>query len=92
MLAHFNHGGQRSTVILKDLTCGGARIEGIPGLEVDEAVALTLPGCKPTLAFVAWAGEHAAGLEFAMPLEGRLLEALIAAHAVGVAPPSAAAA
>lgn len=92
MLAHFSHGGQRSTVMLKDLTCGGARIEGIPGLEVDEAVALTLPGCKPNLAFVVWAGDHAAGLEFALPLEGKLLAELIAAHAVGTAVRSAAAA
>lgn len=86
MLAHLNRGGQRSTVMLKDLTCGGARIEGIAGMQEDEAVALALPGCKPALAFVAWAGERAAGLEFAVPFEGSVLEDLILLHALGTAP------
>jgi hypothetical protein len=85
MLAHLNRGGQRSTVMLKDLTCGGARIEGIAGLQEDEAVALALPGCKPSLAFVAWAGERVAGLEFAVPFEGAVLEDLILLHAMGTA-------
>lgn len=84
MLAHFGRmAGRRTTVMLKDLTCGGTRIEGIGDLQEDEAVSITLPGCKPMLAFVAWAREHSAGLEFAVPLEAWLLEELVQAHAVG---------
>lgn len=88
MLAHFSRGAGRSTVMLKDLTCGGTRIEGVSGLLMDEAVSLTLPGCKPMLAFVAWASDHCAGLEFAAPLEPALLADLVLAHAVGILPPA----
>lgn len=84
MLAHFSRGAGRSTVMLKDLTCGGARIEGLSGLLPDEAVSLSLPGCKAQLAFVAWAGDHCAGLEFAAPLCPQMLAELVAVHAVGL--------
>lgn len=83
MLVHFSRGAGRSTVMLKDLTCGGARIEGLSGLLPDEAVSLSLPGCKAQLAFVAWAGDHCAGLEFAAPLCPQMLAGLVAVHAVG---------
>ena len=46
---------------------GGARIEGVAGLVPDEAISLSLPGCRAQLAFVAWAGDHCAGLEFGSP-------------------------
>lgn len=86
MLAHFHYRATRSTVMLKDLTCSGARIEGVAALERDEAVSLILPGCRPMLAFVAWASGTCAGLEFAAPLEADNFGALVAAHAVGQAP------
>lgn len=83
LLAHFHYRATRSTVVLKDLTCGGARIEGIDGLAEDEAVSLVLPGRRPMLAFVAWSGIRAAGLEFAEPLEEGALAVLAASHAIG---------
>ncbi|MEO0061824.1 MAG: hypothetical protein RLZZ08_384 [Pseudomonadota bacterium] len=86
MLAHFTHRAMRSTVMLKDLTCGGARIEGITGLEEDEAVSLSLPGCKPMLAFIAWSRGPCAGLEFAEPIEDARLEVLVIEHARDHAP------
>lgn len=86
MLAHFHYRATRSTVVLKDLTCGGARIEGIDGLTEDEAVSLVLPGRRPMLAFVAWSGTRAAGLEFAEPLEEGALAVLAARHAIGHGP------
>lgn len=83
MLAHFSRGTGWSTVMLKDLTCGGARIEGVAGLVPDEAISLSLPGCRAQLAFVAWAGDHCAGLEFGSPLCPRKLAELVTDHAVG---------
>lgn len=83
MLARFSRGAGWSTVMLKDLTCGGARIEGIAGLLPDEAVSLCLPGCRSQMAFIAWAGDHCAGLEFAAPLGAQMLAEMVAVHAVG---------
>lgn len=70
-------------VVLKDLTRFGARIEGVDGLDIDEAVNLALPGCRPAMAFVAWAGLHGTGLEFAEPLEPAVYDALVERHGLG---------
>lgn len=78
MMARFRRDLVSSTVMLKDLTPFGARIEGIGLLEADEAVSLALPGCRPSMAFVAWANEHCAGLEFAEPLENTVFSDLVA--------------
>ena len=86
MFAHFRHGANRITVMLRDLTCHGARIEGIPLLVQDEAVSLSLPGRKPALAFIAWSNEHCAGLEFAEPMPEVLFETLVSQFAVSRAP------
>jgi hypothetical protein len=69
--------------MLKDLTPFGARIEGIGQLETDEAVSLALPGCRPSMAFVAWANDHCAGLEFAEPLETTVFSDLVARFGLG---------
>jgi hypothetical protein len=53
MLAHFRHDVSTITVMLKDLTCHGARIEGVAHLEPDQAIDLSLPGMRPKLSFVA---------------------------------------
>lgn len=71
------------TVVLKDLTRFGARIEGIDGLEIDEAVNLGLPGCRPSMAFVAWNNRHGTGLEFAEPLDLAVYEDLVERHGLG---------
>ncbi|MBT0668727.1 hypothetical protein HT136_10145 [Novosphingobium profundi] len=81
MLARFRHNIASSTVMLKDLTRYGARIEGVGGLEADEAVSLALPGRRPALAFVAWANAHCAGLEFADPLDAYVYKELVTRYA-----------
>ncbi|GGZ00638.1 hypothetical protein ACFSTD_03915 [Novosphingobium colocasiae] len=83
MLAKFRRDLATSTVMLKDLTRFGARIEGIGQLETDEAVSLYLPGCRPSMAFVAWANDHCAGLEFAEPLTSSLFAELVAKYGLG---------
>jgi hypothetical protein len=83
MLAKFRRGLVSVTVMLKDLTRFGARIEGVGLLEPDEAVTLALPGCRPAMAFVAWSNEHCAGLEFAEPLDDNVFAALVDQHRLG---------
>jgi hypothetical protein len=83
MLAKFRRDLVSSTVILKDLTRFGARIEGVGRLDPDEAVSLALPGCRPAMAFVAWANDHCAGLEFAEPLAGDVFSDLVARFGLG---------
>ena len=80
MFARFRHGLSTTTVVLKDLTPHGARVEGTGSRTRDEAVSLALPGMKPLLAFVAWANEHCAGLEFAEPLAQAGFDQLIESH------------
>ena len=80
MMARFRRDLVSSTVMLKDLTRFGAKIEGIGQLEADEAVSLALPGCRPSMAFVAWANDHCAGLEFAEPLENTVFSDLVARY------------
>jgi hypothetical protein len=77
MLAHFRRGITATTVMLKDLTPFGTRVEGVGALELDEFVSLALPGCRPSLAFVAWANEHCAGLQFVEPLAASMFEELL---------------
>ncbi|MCJ2187580.1 hypothetical protein [Novosphingobium beihaiensis] len=83
MMARFRRDLASSTVMLKDLTPFGARIEGIGHLQADEAVSLALPGCRPAMAFVAWANDHCAGLEFAEPLETGVFAELVAHYGLG---------
>lgn len=83
MLAKFRRDLVSCTVMLKDLTRFGARIEGVGRLITDEAVSLALPGCRPAMAFVAWANEHCAGLEFADPLDGNVFHDLVSRHGLG---------
>lgn len=80
MLARFRRGVGSTTVMLKDLTPLGARVEGVGLLEPEEVVSLTLPGCRPAMAFVAWANEHCAGLEFLEPLGDGLFGELVAQY------------
>ena len=83
MLAKFRRDLVSCTVMLKDLTRFGAKVEGVGRLDPDEAVSLALPGCRPAMAFVAWANEHCAGLEFAEPLEGDVFSDLVARYGLG---------
>ena len=87
ILARLRHDLSNITVVLKDLSEHGARVEAIAGLKEDQPVALTLPGCKPLLAFVAWSSGHCAGLEFADPLPGEVFATIIAEYGVRAGPP-----
>lgn len=80
MLARFRRDLVSMTVVLKDLTPLGARIEGVGPLEADEMVTLTLPECRPMIAFVAWGSPHGAGLEFVQPLPDDLFAELVAEY------------
>lgn len=91
MIARFRRDIASSSVMLKDLTRFGARIEGVGPLEPDEAVSLALPGLRPSMAFVCWANDHCAGLEFAQPLDTTVFTDLVARYGLGqVATPPAA--
>lgn len=77
------HGLLRKTVMLKDLTQHGARIEGLGKLRIGEPITLLLPALQPKLAFVAWSDESASGLEFERPLHEDVFARLIADFAIG---------
>ena len=83
MIAKFRRDLATTSVMLKDLTRFGARVEGVGQLHTDEAVSLSLPGCRPAMAFVAWANDHCAGLEFAEPLASALFSDLVAQYGLG---------
>jgi hypothetical protein len=83
IMATFRHDLTSCTVVLKDLTRFGARVEGIGPMETDEAVSLGLPGCRPALAFVAWSDGSGAGLEFADPLAPAIYADLVARYGLG---------
>ena len=83
LLARFRHDLTNVTVVLKDLTRFGARIEGVEALAADTPVTLGLPGCRPVMAFVAWSNYHGTGLEFAQPLPIVSYRELVASHRLG---------
>jgi hypothetical protein len=77
------HGLVRSTVMLKDLTTHGARIEGIPKQRIGESILLFLPDLSPKTAFVVWSEEKTSGLEFELPLHENVFATLVADYAIG---------
>jgi len=83
ILAHFRKDISSVTVVLRDLSSRGARVEGVAGLKRDEAVSIGLPSTKPRMAFVAWASEQSAGLEFAEPLPLACLSEMVRNFGVG---------
>jgi len=68
LLARYAWKGLRGTVLLKDLTCDGARIEGLEALRQGDGLTLLLPDAPPVEATVAWAIGRAAGLRFDEPI------------------------
>jgi hypothetical protein len=77
------HGLIRSTVMLKDITTHGARIEGIAKQRIGESILLFLPGLAPKTAFVVWSEEKTSGLEFEHPLHENVYDALVTDFAIG---------
>lgn len=81
--ARCRRGPVRTTIMLRDMTTHGARIEGLLGLRIDEALTLYLPGLRPKEAYVAWTSGHSAGLEFDRPLHPEVYFQLVANFAIG---------
>jgi len=73
----------RRTVILRDMTTHGARIDGLGKMHLDELVTLLLPGLQAKDAWVAWSTDHSAGLEFERPLHPDVFHQLVADYAIG---------
>ena len=71
----------RASAQLKNVTTGGARVDGMQGLRCGDRVTLYLPKLKPKLAMVAWIVGDAAGLEFERPLHPSIFETLVLHHA-----------
>ncbi len=77
LLVRYAWKGLRATVLLKDLTRFGARIEGIAALRKGDGLTLLLPALPATEATVAWAEGGTAGLVFEYPLDHAELAALL---------------
>jgi hypothetical protein len=77
LLVRYAWNGLRATVLLKDLTCFGTRIEGIEGLRSGDGLTLLLPGLPATHATVAWATGRAAGLTFETAIPAPALDTLV---------------
>ena len=76
----------RSTIMLKDMTTHGAKIEGLADLHIDEPLTLLLPDLQPMEAYVTWSSGHSAGVEFGNPLRPDVFGQLVADYAIGGAP------
>lgn len=72
----------RTTVMLRDMTTHGARIDGLEHLHLDEPITLLLPGLQAKEAYVAWHKDQAAGLEFDRPLHPAVFEQLVSDFAL----------
>ena len=77
LLARYAWKGLRGTVLLKDLTAQGARIEGLEALRQGDGLTLLLPDAPPVEATVAWAMGRAAGLKFDEPIADEELLRLV---------------
>lgn len=77
------HGLVRQTVMLKDLTPYGARIEGLDKQRIGEPITLMMPGLRAKTAYVVWSEPMASGLEFDHPLHDTVFDALICDYAIG---------
>ena len=73
--------GSRVRVLLKDLTCEGAKIDSMAGLRYDDVISLNLPSLKPKDAYVVWVKAGSAGLAFDRPLHPEVFAQLVRKHA-----------
>ncbi|MFM5908257.1 MAG: hypothetical protein ACKOPO_11855 [Novosphingobium sp.] len=73
--------GFRGTIMLKDMTPFGARIEGLSDIRMGDEITLLLPGLQPKLSTVVWAEGQSAGVEFDHPLHGEVFKALVKDYA-----------
>lgn len=77
LLVRYAWKGLRGTVMLKDLTCFGARMEGLEALRQGDGLTLLLPDHPAIDATVAWAVGRAAGLAFERPIAAPSLDRLV---------------
>lgn len=77
LLARYAWKGLRGTVLLKDLTRHGARIEGLEGLRQGDGLTLLLPDAPAVEVVVAWAMGRASGLRFEQPIAGEALGRIV---------------
>lgn len=77
ILVRYAWRGLRGTVLLRDLTASGARIEGLEALRRGDGLTLLLPEMPAVDATVAWAMDRAAGLRFDIPLDAAMLARLL---------------
>ena len=75
-------GQSRSTVMLKDMTRFGARIDGMDQPRIGEAITLLLPGAPARMAFVVWHDGGTSGLEFGDPLCPQVFDDLVRDFAI----------
>jgi len=80
MLVRYRNLGNRATVLLKNLTTGGARVEGIEGLRYGDMITLLLPSLKPKDAYVVWVKGQSAGIAFERPLHPNVFATLARKH------------
>ncbi|WDF73897.1 hypothetical protein [Novosphingobium sp. KACC 22771] len=81
LMVRARFGEYRGPALMKNLTCGGARVEGIAGLRCGDKVTLCLPLLAPKEATVMWLLGDDAGLEFDRPLHPDIFEDLVLHHA-----------
>lgn len=81
LMVRYRRGNVRGPMLLKNLTCGGARVEGIENLRCGDKVVLCLPSLKAKEATVVWVSGASAGLEFDRPLHPDIFEGLVQRHA-----------
>lgn len=73
--------GFRGTIVLKDMTPFGARVEGLADLRMGDEIMLLLPGLQSKLSTVVWADGSSAGVEFDHPLHGEVFKVLVRDYA-----------
>ncbi len=73
--------GFRGTIMLKDMTPFGARVEGLSDVRMGDAITLLLPGLQPKLSTVVWQDGSSAGVEFDHPLHGAVFKELVRDYA-----------
>jgi len=87
LLARYAWKGIRGTVLLKDVTHDGARIEGIEALRQGDGLTLLLPDAPAVETTVAWALGRAAGLRFDRPIASAQFDRIVQDFAPAVLTP-----
>ena len=79
--ARYRRGDRRGSMLLQNLSLGGARASGLGELRCGDRITLYLPTLKPKEAVVLWVEGEVLGLEFDRPLHPDIFESLILHHA-----------